>query len=84
MSRIAGVVVHTAPDAIERVRERLVATDGLEVVATAEHGLAVVLTAPNARTQERLHEQVRSWPGVLEVALTFQSADVPDETEVPA
>jgi nitrate reductase NapAB chaperone NapD len=81
VSRIAGVVVRTLPDAHGEVGSALRALPEVEIAATAEHGYSVVLTASDARRQEALHSAIREWPGVLEVAVAFQSADIEEQIE---
>ena len=84
MIRIAGVVVRTVPGAHQKVGEQLAALPEIEIAASAEHGYSVVLTAGSARRQEALHDAIREWPGVLEIAVAFQSSEVTETAEVSA
>jgi nitrate reductase NapAB chaperone NapD len=81
MSRIAGVVVRTHASAHRDVGDRLGALPEIEIAGTTEHGYSAVLTAETARQQETLHTAIREWPGVLEISVAFQSADIDEEAE---
>ncbi len=78
---VAGVVVRTLPGAAPTVRAQLESLPQVEVHAETDDGFAVVLEAPTASAQEKLHERIAAWPDVAAVVLTFQSGQVLDEAE---
>jgi periplasmic nitrate reductase NapD len=78
---VAGLIVYTRDETIERVARALEALPGAEVHARAGGKLVLTLEAAHAdEIAERL-SAARALPDVLNIALVYQHHERPDSTD---
>jgi nitrate reductase NapD len=73
---IAGLVVHSMPERMQRVSDAIIAIPGARVHGTSAAGkLVVTLEASSAREMTAKVTRIQFSDGVLSAALVYQYAD---------
>jgi nitrate reductase NapD len=69
---ISGIVVHTSPDKIDRVRTQLEKIPGVEVHAASVEGkMVVTIEKPSDRDAADIFEEIGHIPGILSTAMVY-------------
>ena len=70
---IAGIVVHAAPDSVQRVVQSIAGLSGAEIHAASRDGkLVVTLEAASARAIAALIEAIQQLDPVISACLVYQ------------
>ena len=73
------MVVHTRPDALDRVKNYIRSLPGSEIHGSSEAGKIVVVLESSAQRQiTDTLDQINQFPQVLGTALVYHQIDVPE------